>query len=92
MRLLLFFALSTLLPAPLAFGQAGSRKSAIKQPTFRSGVSAHVKYFTGADGGHLAYRKLGRAKNVVVCIHGGPGLKHGQWLYRRLNREVRNCV
>ena len=77
MRLLLFFALSTLLPAPLAFGQAGGRKSAIKQPSFRSG---------------LAYRKLGRGKNVVVCIHGGPGLKHGQWLYRRLNREVRNCV
>ena len=43
MRLLLFFALSTLLPAPLAFGQAGGRKSAIKQPTFRSGLASQTR-------------------------------------------------
>jgi len=31
-------------------------------------------YFTGADGIRLFYRKLGIGHDLVVFLHGGPGL------------------
>ena len=30
-------------------------------------------YFKGADGHRLFYRKIGRGKNPIVLLHGGPG-------------------
>src|SRR5688572_25621821 len=30
-------------------------------------------YFPGADGVRLFYRKVGKGKNVIVVLHGGPG-------------------
>ena len=31
-------------------------------------------YFIGANGVRLFYRKIGHGNNVVICLHGGPGL------------------
>lgn len=31
-------------------------------------------YVAGADGVRIFYRKVGRGDEVVVCVHGGPGL------------------
>ena len=55
MRLLLLFALATLLPTPSAIGQGDRRKSAIKWPSFPSGLSAAVRYFAGPGEVRLAY-------------------------------------
>ena len=38
-------------------------------------------YFNGADGVRLFYRRVGNGKNVVVFLHGGPGLGIGDGGY-----------
>lgn len=73
MRLILFVVLAMLPVMPSAFGQEIAPKSAVKKPSVQSSVSTS-RFFPGADGVRLAYRRVGRGKNVVVCIHGGPGL------------------
>jgi hypothetical protein len=38
-------------------------------------------YFKGADGVRLFYRQVGKGKNAVVFLHGGPGLGIGDGGY-----------
>jgi proline iminopeptidase len=57
---IMLLALSTL---PPAWTQSQASNAAVEQG-----------YFTGADGLRLFYRKLGSGSDVVIFLHGGPGL------------------
>lgn len=59
-------------PSP-AFSQRDSGESNLDKRQAKTSVPVSEGYFTGADGVRLFYRKVGRGKNVVVFLHGGPG-------------------
>ncbi len=74
MRIIHLIVTAILLAAPSAAGQTRSNKSAPAKPSTESHFPVSEGYLDGADGVRLFYRKVGRGKNVVVCLHGGPGL------------------
>src|SRR5688572_13583463 len=62
----------------LTFGLANAQ-TITKKPSRYGPVSEG--YFKGADGVRLFYRKVGKGKNTVVFLHGGPGLGIGDGGY-----------
>lgn len=65
-------ALSTAAPPALVNRRGG--ESAVRRRSVAAAAPDSAGYLTGADGVRLFYRRIGRGRDVVVCLHGGPGL------------------
>ncbi len=50
-----------------------ANQSLLAVPPFDN-LSVREGYFNGADGVRLFYRLVGKSRDVVVFLHGGPGL------------------
>jgi proline iminopeptidase len=60
-------------------GQIDKDNQPSLEPTAAS--TAVEGHFTGADGVRLFYRKVGRGNDLIVFLHGGPGLNMGNGGY-----------
>lgn len=62
----------------LIFATVYSDLSKVTIPTASSNApltsAVSEGYLTSSDGVRLFYRRIGRGKNIVICVHGGPGL------------------
>jgi proline iminopeptidase len=68
------FLLAFCLAAGLsAFSQANVNSTALTMPAYGN-LPVQEGYFSGADNARLFYRVVGKGKNTIVFVHGGPGL------------------
>ena len=77
-------------PLPTRLTPATGQSSSLTVPAYGN-LSTREGYFTGAEGVRLFYRVAGNSGDVIVFLHGGPGLgiDDGRSEERRVGKECR---